>query len=116
MDVFAQFLKLRSNKVKHDAGVWMMGSSEDALRTRQDEVQRLLGQCLLGLQAYERLMKAIVAHHDISGSFPSLERTEAGRAAVVGRKTLGTLVNELIESFLTTDAMASSSAASPEPF
>jgi hypothetical protein len=27
----------------------------------------LLGRCLLRLQQYERLMKAIVAHHDLSG-------------------------------------------------
>ena len=30
----------------------------------QREVQRLLGRCLLRLQQYERLLKALVAHHD----------------------------------------------------
>jgi hypothetical protein len=42
-------------------------STDEALQPLQREVQRLLGRCLLRLQQYERLMKAIVAHHDISG-------------------------------------------------
>ena len=35
------------------------------LQVSQREVQRLLGRCLLRLQQYEHLIKAIVAHHDI---------------------------------------------------
>lgn len=37
----------------------------NALQPLQRDVQRLLGRCLLRLQQYERLMKAIVAHHEI---------------------------------------------------
>lgn len=33
----------------------------------QREVQRLLGRCMLRLQQYERLLKAIVAHHELAG-------------------------------------------------
>ena len=33
------------------------------LQDLQREVQRLLGRCMLRLQQYERLIKAIVAHH-----------------------------------------------------
>jgi hypothetical protein len=36
-------------------------------QAQQREVERLLGRCLLRLQQYEHLMKAIVAHHDLSG-------------------------------------------------
>ena len=41
---------------------------DEALQTLQREVLRLLGRCLLRLQQYEQLMKAIVAHHEISAS------------------------------------------------
>lgn len=40
--------------------------------TATREVQRLLGRCRSGSQ-YERLIKAIVAHHDISGPAHALE-------------------------------------------
>lgn len=93
----------------------MMGSPDDGLLTRQHEVQRLLGQCLLRLQAYERLMKAIVAHHDISGSAQSLDNAQASRLTDIGRKTLGTLVSHLLESFLTTDERRRSAESSVEP-
>lgn len=93
----------------------MMGSADDGVQTRQHQVQRLLGQCLLRLQAYERLMKAIVAHHDISGSTQSLGDAQAIRSADIGRKTLGTLVNHLLESFLTTDEKQMSSENQLEP-
>ena len=116
MDTLAQFLKLRLNKVKHDAGFAMMGPSDDGLRTRQHEVQRLLGVYLLRLQPIEGLMKAIVAQHGISGSVLPLDKAQAGRATALSRKTLGTLVNQLIEPFLTTDEKACSAATSPEPF
>ena len=116
IDTLAQFLKLRWNEVKYDAGFAMMGPSDDGLRTRQREVQRLLGVCLLCLQAYERMMKAILAQHDISGSVLSLDEAQAGRVTALGRKTLGTLVNQLTASFLTTDEKARSAATSPEPF
>ena len=41
---------------------------DEELQTLQREVQRMLGRCLLRLQQYEQLMKAIVAHHEISAS------------------------------------------------
>lgn len=115
MDTLAQFLKLRLNEVKYDAGFAMMGPSDDGLRPLQHEVQRLLGVCLLRLQAYERMLKAILAQHDISVSVLSLDEAQAGRATALGRKTLGTLVNQLTASFLTTDEKARSAATSREP-
>jgi hypothetical protein len=95
-----------------------MGSSDDGLLLRRHEVQRLLGQCLLHLQAYEGLMKAIVAHHDISGTAHSLGDTQAIRSADIGRKTLGTLgtlVNHLLGSFLTTEEKQMSSESQLQP-
>ena len=78
----------------------MIGSSDDGLRTQQHEVQRLYGQCLLRLQRYELLMKAILAQHKMSGAVASIDEARAARSADVDRKTLGTLVGELIGSFI----------------
>ena len=39
----------------------------------QREVQRLLDRCMLRLQQYEQLMKAILARHELAGSVKPLE-------------------------------------------
>jgi hypothetical protein len=75
----------------------------NALQPLQQDVQRLLGRCLLRLQQYERLMKAIVAHHEISGPAHSLEAIRAARIEDAATKTLGTLVGQLFGSYVVTD-------------
>ena len=45
----------------------------------QRDVQRLLGRCLVRLQQYERLMKAILAQHELSGPVHQLEAQRAER-------------------------------------
>lgn len=77
--------------------------SDDALQTLQREVQRLLGRCLLRLQQYERLIKAIMAHHEISGPAHALETIRAARVSDTARKTLGTLVGDLLGSYVVTN-------------
>ncbi len=74
--------------------------SDDALQTIQREIQRLLGRCLLRLQQYERLIKAIVAHHEISGPPHALEAIRAARVTETARKTLGTLIGDLLGSYV----------------
>jgi hypothetical protein len=74
--------------------------TDDGLRTPQREIQRLLGRCLLRLQQYERLIKAIVAHHEISGPPQALEAIRAARVAETARKTLGTLIGDLLGSYV----------------
>jgi hypothetical protein len=84
---------------------------------QQREVQRLLGRCLLRLQQYERLMKAIVAHHDLSGPAPALETIRAARIHDASTKTLGTLVGQLLGSCVVTaatDTAADTTANEPE--
>lgn len=115
MGTIARFFRLELNRGKPDVRFTMMGSADDGVQTRQHQVQRLLGQCLLRLNAYERLMKAIVAHHEISGSPQSLGDAQAIRSTDIGRKTLGTLVNHLLESFLTSNEMQMSSENQLEP-
>ena len=77
--------------------------NDGALQPLQRDVQRLLGRCLLRLQQYERLMKAIVAHHDISGPAHSLEAIRAARIEETATRTLGTLVGQLLGSYVVTE-------------
>jgi uncharacterized protein with GYD domain len=74
---------------------------DEELQTLQREVQRMLGRCLLRLQQYEQLMKAIVAHHEISASGSPLESNQAERIADAANKTLGTLVGALLGTYVT---------------
>lgn len=78
----------------------MTAYSDEVLQTLQREVESLLGRCLLRLQQYERLLKAIIAHHELSGPAHALETVQAARIADTARKTLGTLVGDLLGSYL----------------
>lgn len=77
--------------------------ADGELQTLQREVQRLLGRCLLCLQQYERLIKALVAHHEIDGPVDALESSRAKRIANVAGKTLGNLVSQLLGSYLVSE-------------
>lgn len=79
----------------------MLGDED--LQSLQQEVQRLLGRCMLRLQQYERLIKAMVAHHKVSGPFHDLERAKATQIDEAARKTLGTLVGDLLGSYVVAD-------------
>lgn len=81
----------------------MQPPAED-LPTQQREIQRMLGRCLLRLQQYEHLIKAIVAHHEIAGPAHSLESIRAERVADTASKTLGTLVGQIIGTYVVSDA------------
>lgn len=88
-----------------------------ALQALQHEVQRLLGRCLLRLQQYEHLIKAIVAHHEIAGPAHALESIRAAHVADTASKTLGALVGNLVGSYVVTDdvgAPAEVTANAPE--
>lgn len=86
--------------------------ADEELQTQQREIQRMLGRCLLRLQQYEHLIKAIVAHHEIAGPAHSLESIRAARIADAASKTLGTLVGQLIGSYVVTDAADASTDVS----
>jgi len=62
---------------------------EEELQTLQRDVQRMLGRCLLRLQQYEKLMKAIVAHHEISAptvvSINTSSNCEAGPTRTISQ-------------------------------
>lgn len=75
-------------------------STDEALQDLQREIQRLLGRCLLRLQQYERLMKAIVVYHEISGPAHSLDGIRVAQLGAVATKTLGALVGQLFGTYV----------------
>lgn len=91
----------------------MAPSPDLELRVLQASVQQRLGQCVVQLQAYEGLIKAILAECEVSGTANGLD-SEA-RAADTGRKTLGLLVGQLMGSFLTAEPQTSAPADEPKP-
>lgn len=71
----------------------MISDAPHPLTPHHDEIARLLGRCVLRLQQYEHLLKAILAHHEIeiADGKSNLEK----RVEETGGKTLGMLVKEL---------------------
>jgi hypothetical protein len=75
-------------------------SQEESLENLQAIVSRKLGSCILRLQHYEKLMKFLLAHTELSGYADEIEVRRSKRKEDVGRKTLGQLVGELTDSYL----------------
>lgn len=73
----------------------------------QQMVQRKLGRCLIRLQQYERLSKALVAEHDVAGPARRVIDIRTARMETLSKKTLGHVVGELTEKVLTPDSIAS---------
>lgn len=67
----------------------------------QRDVQRKLGRCLIRLQQYEILLKALVAHGEVAGPPAELVAVRDAQVASAQKKTLGTLVGMLTERHLT---------------
>src|SRR3546814_18391940 len=77
----------------------------------QREVQRLLGRCLIRIQQYERLLKAIVALQEISGTTQTLPHAIDARRAETSDKTLGTLIGRLLGGYIIPEGVEHSSGA-----
>jgi hypothetical protein len=73
--------------------------SEDFNPNAQHEVQRQLGRCLIRLQQYERLLKAMLSMHRIGGPADELEARHAENIKRFATKTLGQLVEVLFETY-----------------
>lgn len=58
-----------------------------------------MGRCMLRLQQYERLMKTMLAHHELAGPVETLEAQRSARVEKLADKTLGTLVKTLFETY-----------------
>ena len=81
----------------------------------QREVQRLLGRCLLRLQQYERLLKALIARSEISGAVHEIESRLAERAAEVEKLTLGSLMKSLFGEVVVIEGRATDEPAREPP-
>ncbi|MCY1198431.1 hypothetical protein D9M68_134940 [compost metagenome] len=79
----------------------LTAANPDALLDLQRTVQRKLGRCLLRLQQYELLLKALVAQTDIAGPPDQLQAIRTEHIVCAQKKTMGTLVGMLAESYLT---------------
>lgn len=72
----------------------------DPLSDLQDDVQRLLGRSLLGLQQYESLLKAMLANHELGGQPEDIEALRKHRTQKFAGKTLGQLAQALFEEYV----------------
>lgn len=72
----------------------------ELVSTLQREVQRKLGRCLIRLQQYERLMKALAINFEIAGPSDELMAIRQKRGETFSRMTLGQLINELTGAYL----------------
>lgn len=73
---------------------------ENVVVVLQHEVQRKLGRCMLRLQQYERLLKAMVAGMDVTGPPEQLRDVQDRQAVSMRNRTLGTLVGMFTEQHL----------------
>src|SRR3546814_1377150 len=87
----------------------MADPDRDDIATPQREVQRLLGRCLIRIQQYERLLKAIVALQEISGTTQTLPHALDARRAEASDKTLGTLIGRLLGGYIIPEGVEPSS-------
>ncbi len=77
----------------------------DELQTLQRDMQRMLGRCILLLQQYEKLMKAILINHEIRVfGLPPKSDVEK-RIASLSFVTLGNLIGKLLSTFVTSNEM-----------
>ncbi|MCG2593024.1 OST-HTH/LOTUS domain-containing protein [Ramlibacter sp. XY19] len=74
--------------------------NEDPRPELQLGVQRLLGRCLLRIQQYERLLKALLAHHELAGPVDTLQAQREERTDKLSDKSLGALVKALFETYV----------------
>lgn len=81
----------------------------------QQEVQRKLGRCLLRLQQYEGLLKAIAAHQEIQGPADRLHSIRDSRVTELSNKTLGHLVGVLTGSYLSVESAGIADSTPEEP-
>jgi hypothetical protein len=73
---------------------------EGDLDAQQQEVNRLMGRCVLRLQQYERQLKSILAHSDRRGTLQGLAETGVARGVDTSQQTLGMLVRTFVGSVL----------------
>lgn len=82
------------------AGIAATDDDSDHFPSIQREIQRKFGRNLIRLQQYERLIKALVAEHDIAGPIDELHSIKARQIEAVSKKTLGQVVGDLTGAYI----------------
>ncbi|MCX7166604.1 MAG: OST-HTH/LOTUS domain-containing protein [Rhodocyclales bacterium] len=82
------------------AGIAAADDNSVHLPSMQREIQRKFGRNLIRLQQYERLIKALVAEHDIAGPIDELHSIKARQIEAVSKKTLGQVVGDLTGAYI----------------
>jgi len=77
-----------------------MNAAAEPQPASQREVQRLIGRCMLRIQQYEKLMKALLADHELAGAADALEAQRSARAEKFSDKSLGQLVEALFKAYV----------------
>lgn len=83
---------------------------KSSIEILQQEVQRKLGRCMLRLQQYERLLKAMVAVMSLEGNPEDLPAVRSRQEAAASKKSLGTLVGLFIGDYLTENQLTTESS------
>lgn len=83
----------------------MAEASQDKLRALQAQVEQKLGRCLLRFQAYETAVKGLLGHHKFTALLSHMDG-DTPYTSDVSRKTLGSLVKQLLTDFLISESRA----------
>jgi hypothetical protein len=76
------------------------------LEDAQQDVDRWLGRCVIRLQRYEYLLKALLASMDVEGEPQALDDALTQRQLDLHLDTLGTIVKQFTNNHLTTHSKA----------
>lgn len=79
----------------------MESDMRNPIEVAQLEMQQNLGRCMLRLQQYERLLKAMVAGMSLEGHPVDLRAVRSRQETAASKKTLGTLVGIFTDDYLT---------------
>lgn len=82
---------------------------------RQHKVQQLLGQCLIRLQQFELLLKALLGAQELSGDTESAKGRLDQRIESFRTATLGKLVKMLFDDYVLEDGASQSEDDEPQP-
>lgn len=83
--------------------------------SEQHEVQRKMGRCLLRLQQYERLIKALVSDQEVSGIAHQIEEMRQRKGQALANRTLGHLLGVMTASCLSASTSPSDELPSDDP-
>lgn len=88
---------------------------ESDVIVQRDSLFRLLGKCLVQAQSVELVLKQLLAVRTFGGTVEDLERQLASRHADYQSNTLGTLVKEVLGSYLVPEDYEVPKAPEPPP-